>query len=159
MTRRNATVVVATLATCLALSSVASASRRSDEETLRHLKEVLWPRAYAEQDVALLNSILADEFQMVDGDGNWSTKAAELEYVRKNKPGYESLVFAVKRLDLFENGTAIVAGEGTVIGRDDGGPYVATYQSTNVLIKRGGSWKAIASHVSGFKRADRPARR
>lgn len=157
MTCRTATV--AALAAWLALSSVASASGRSDEETLRHLKEVLWPKAYAEQDVALLGSILADEFQMVDGDGNWSTKAAELDYVRKNKPGYESLVFAVKRLDVFENGTAIVAGEGTVKGRDDAGRYVATYQSTNVLIKRGGAWKAIASHVSGFKKADNPAKR
>jgi len=159
MTCRTANVVAAALATCLALSSLASASGRSDEETLRHLKEVLWPKAYAEQDVALLSSILADEFQMVDGDGNWSNKAAELDYIRKNKPGYESLVFAVKRLDVFENGTAIVAGEGTVKGRDDSGPYVATYQSTNVLIKRGGAWKAVASHVSGFKKADGPAKR
>jgi hypothetical protein len=37
-------------------------------------------------------------------------------------------------------------------GTDDDGPYVAEYQSTNVLIKRDGVWKAVASHVSGYQR-------
>jgi hypothetical protein len=40
---------------------------------------VEWPRAYREQDVALLDRILADEFQMIDADGNWSTKAEEID--------------------------------------------------------------------------------
>lgn len=128
------------------------AVQRSDEEVLRELKEVLWPRAYAQQDVRLLDSILADEFQMVDADGNWSTKAAELDWIRSNPPSYESLVFEIKRLDIFENGSAIVAGQGVVTGRDEDGPYTVVYQSTNVLIKREGAWKAVASHVSGIKR-------
>lgn len=124
----------------------------ADQQTLRHLKEVLWPRAYAEQDVKLLDAILADEFQMVDADGNWSSKHEELDYISKNKPSHDSFVFTIKRLEVFENGTAIVAGEGTIKGKDKDGSYVMTYQSSNVLIKRSGRWKAIASHVSGIKR-------
>jgi ketosteroid isomerase-like protein len=61
-------------------------------------------------------------------------------------------VFTIRRLEVFENGTAIVAGEGTIKGKDKDGSYVLTYQSSNVLIKRSGLWKAIASHVSGIKR-------
>jgi len=125
----------------------------ADEATLRHLKEALWPKAYAEQDVALLDSILADEFRLIDADGNWFTKCDELDYIRNNPPGYDSLDFRIKRLEVFENGTAIVAGEGTVRGSDAAGSYVSTYQSTNVLIKRDGRWRAISSHVSGVKRA------
>jgi len=132
--------------------ALAQTSSAGDEATLRQLKEVLWPKAYAEQDVALLDSILADEFRLIDADGNWFTKGDELNYIRNNPPGYDSLVFKVKRLEVFENGTAIVAGEGTVHGKDAAGPYVSTYQSTNVLIKRDGRWRAISSHVSGVKR-------
>ena len=128
------------------------AEERSDESALREIKEVLWPRAYAQQDVALLDSLLADEFQMVDADGNWSTKAEELEWIRSNPPSYDSLVFEIIRLDIFENGSAIVAGKGVVSGTDEQGPYTLEYQSTNVLIKREGAWKAVASHVSGIKR-------
>ena len=66
---------------------------------------MLWPKAYFEQDAALLDSILADEFRMVDAEGNWSTKSQELADVKKGKPSYDSLVFAIKRLEIFENGT------------------------------------------------------
>jgi len=137
----------------IALSSGSlGAEERSDEAVLREIKEVLWPRAYAQQDVALLDSLLADEFQMVDADGNWSTKAEELEWISSNPPSYDSLVFEIIRLDIFENGSAIVAGKGIVSGTDEQGPYTLEYQSTNVLIKREGAWKAVASHVSGIKR-------
>ncbi|MEX1994162.1 MAG: nuclear transport factor 2 family protein [Steroidobacteraceae bacterium] len=136
---------------CLAAPTVTAADD-SDQATLRQLKEVLWPQAYAEQDIALLDSILADEFRLIDAEGNWFTKGDELTYIRNHPPGYDSLVFRIKRLEVFENGTAIVAGEGTVRGKDAAGPYVSTYQSTNVLIKRDGRWRAISSHVSGVKR-------
>ncbi len=137
----------------LALPGLAAGQDRSeDEKALRRLKEVEWPKAYKEQDAALLDRILADEFQMVDADGNRSTKAQELDWVRNNKPGYDSLTFEVTRLDIFENGTAIVGGTGTIRDRDEKGrPSVTEYQSTNVLIKRNGTWKAVASHVSGVK--------
>lgn len=142
------------LALCgaLALGTAAAADRSADEAALREIKEVLWPRAYFEQDTELLGRLLAPEFQMVDGDGNWTTRADELDWVSKNKPGYDSLTFELKRLEVFENGTAIAAGTGTIRGTDKDGPYVAQYQSTNVLIKRDGAWRAIASHASGYKK-------
>jgi hypothetical protein len=147
------TIAIAiTLCGAAAAGASATPQRSADEAAIRELKEVLWPRAYFEQDTDLLGRILAPEFQMVDGDGTWSTRAAELEWVAKNKPGYDSLTFEIKRLDVFENGTAIAAGTGTIRGKDGDGPYVAQYQSTNVLIKRGGSWRAVASHVSGYKK-------
>jgi len=147
-------IAVIALALCgaLALGTTAAADRSADEAALREIKEVLWPKAYFEQDTALLGRLLAPEFQMVDGDGNWTTRADELDWVSKNKPGYDSLTFEIKRLDVLDNGTAIAAGTGTVRGTDADGPYVAQCQSTNVLIKRDGAWRAIASHVSGYKK-------
>ncbi len=123
-----------------------------DEKALRHIKEVLWPKAYREQDVQLLDELLADEFQMIDGEGNWFAKKDELEYVSKNKPSYDSFKFVIKRLDVFENGTAVVAGTGIIDGKnEDGTAYTYEYQSSNILIKRDGKWRAISSHVSGGK--------
>jgi len=53
----------------LAVPPIAAADT-PDQATPRHLKELLWPRACAEQDIALLDSILADKFQMIDaGEG------------------------------------------------------------------------------------------
>ena len=126
--------------------------RSADEKALRQIKEVDWPKAYREQDTALLDRILADEFQSIDAEGNWSTKAEELDYIRKNKPSYESFRFEIRRLEIFENGTAVVSGTGHIQGRDEKGPYRVEYQSSNIFIQRAGGWKAISSHVSGVTR-------
>lgn len=129
----------------------ASDEKARDEKSLRELKQVLWPQAYREQDVALLDRILADNFRMIDGDGNWSSKAEELKWIAANKPGYDSLSFAIERLEIFGGDTAIVAGTGTIRGRNQNGPYLGEYRSTNILIKQNGVWRAVASHVSGYK--------
>lgn len=124
----------------------------SDEATLREIKTVLWPRAYFSQDTRLLDRILADEFQSVDDEGNWSTKAEELDWVTKHKPSHDSFVFTIRRLDVFENGAAVVAGTGIIRGKNEQGPYVVEYQSSNIFIKREGTWRAVASHVSGSRK-------
>jgi hypothetical protein len=129
-----------------------SAERAADEALLREIKLTLWPRAYSTSDSKLLDRILADEFQSVDDEGNWSTKAEEMAWVAANKPGHDSFVFTIRRLDIFENGTAVLAGTGTIRGKDEKGAYVVEYQSSNIFIKRDGAWKAVASHVSGSRR-------
>lgn len=142
------------LAILLMMLPVATAAETpvTDEAILREIKEVLWPRAYAEQDVELLDAILADEFQMVDSEGNWTTKKDELAWIQTNAPSYEDFEFQIKRLEIFPNGSAIVAGQGVIDNTDENGPYQTIYQSSNVLLKRDGKWRAVASHVSGVKR-------
>ena len=124
---------------------------KSDMETLRYLKEVEWPRAYKEQDTVLLDRILAEEFQLIDDSGGWTTKQDELAYIKKNKPSYDSFEFEIKRLEIFENMTAVISGVGHIRTKTDEGEKYATYHSSNILIKRDGNWKAINSHVSGYK--------
>jgi len=116
---------------------------------LRHIKEVEWPRAYREQDTVLLDKILADEFKMIGSDGEYSDKAHQIQYIKTHKPNYISFKFQIRRLEIFENGTAVVSGTSTIRRKDEKGEYDLIYQSSNVLIKRNGVWKAISSHTSG----------
>jgi hypothetical protein len=56
---------------------------------------------------------------------------------------------------VFPNCTAVISGQGrveTLAG--DGRRQVATYRSSNVLIKVDGMWRPIASHVSGETQED-----
>lgn len=124
-----------------------------DEAALRQLKQVQWPRAYREQDTVLLDRLLATEFQLIDAGGEVTNKRDELNYIKAHKPSYTSFAYTIERLDIFENGTAIVSGTGLIGGTDKTGkPYQTTYKSSNVLIKRARRWQAISSHVSGVKR-------
>lgn len=122
-----------------------------DEEVLRNLKTVLWPKAYSEQDTALLNQILHEDFELVDDNGDTYSKADELEYISNYGPSYSEFEFQVERVDLFENGTAMVSGKGVMKGENNDGAYITTYKSSNTLVKVDGKWKAINSHVSGVK--------
>lgn len=124
--------------------------QQDDEEALRHIKTVLWPKAYVEQDTVLLGKILAPEFQSIDAQGRWSTKADELEWITHNKLSHDSFVYEIKRLDIVDGHTAIVSGIGKAAGVNENGPYHYQYHSTNVLVKREGRWQAVASHVSGI---------
>ena len=136
---------------CVSVTAQTTSSHESDVKALRYLKEVEWPKAYREQDTVLLERILADEFQMIGSDGEWSNKTEQLRYISTHKPNYESFKFEINRLEIFENNTAIVSGTGTIRRKDKDGMYDLVYQSSNVLIKRGNLWKAIASHTSGDK--------
>lgn len=144
------------LAVCLAVPAVATIhaqarTETADERELRQLKEERWPKAYRDGDVALLDSILAPEFRLIGASGNWSTKQDELDYVAKHRPAYRAFRFEILRLEVFENGSAIVAGRGVVTGDASDPNAVFEYQSSNVLIKRDGRWQAVSSHVSGVR--------
>lgn len=121
---------------------------QQDSLILKNLKEVLWPKAYREQDTLLLDRILDDSFQMIDGSGKTFKKKDEIAWIKKHATKHDSFRYEIKRLDIYKNGTAIVAGTGHI--RNDS--TYSIYQSSNVLVKRDTVWKAILSHVSGFER-------
>lgn len=134
---------------------ISQTNSSADLTKLRYLKEVEWPKAYREQDTVLLDRILAKEFQMISGDGTWSDKKKELAYISQHKPSYKSFHFEIRRLEIFENNTAVISGVGHIRSVDaNGNPTYSTYHSSNILIKRAGVWKAINSHVSGFTRIE-----
>ena len=119
----------------------------SDLNALRYLKEVEWPKAYRIQDTVLLDRILGDDFQMIDAGGTWSDKAGELAWIRENASAPDSFYYDIKRLEALENGTVLICGTGHIFNDTTH----TIYQSSNILIKRKGNWKAVASHVSGVR--------
>jgi len=151
-------ILILAVALAAPLLPNSTAATTADEQALRQFKLVDWPRAYREQNVQLLDRLLADEFERIGFNGERSSKQDELARVKATPPDYEKFSFEITRLSIFDNGTAIVSGTGTITGTDADGPYTTTYSSSNVLLKRGGAWRAVASHVSGLKteRAPRP---
>lgn len=118
-------------------------SLADDYDVLRNFKTVLWPQAYRTQDVELLDRLLHDSFEMIDGEGNRSTKKDELEYVSKAIWDPGSFEYRIERLQIYQGSFAVIAGTGVA--------ETYTYKSSNFLVKENGAWRAIASHVSGRK--------
>lgn len=123
---------------------------KTDTAQLTKIKKELWPKAYHVHDTTLLNQILHDQFEMISNSGEWTTKQDEMDWVANNNSKPDSFFYEIKRLDLFENGTAVIAGTGYVFNDS----IKTQYQSSNVLIKENKNWKAILSHVSGIEQVD-----
>jgi hypothetical protein len=119
----------------------------AEKEKLRYLKETEWPKAYREQDTVLLDRILGDDFQMITNSGEWSDKIKQMERIKAAPMDHDSFVYKIKRLEILENGTAIIAGTGHIVNDS----IETIYQSSNVLVKRDKVWKAVLSHVSGVR--------
>ena len=115
-----------------------------DEATLRHFKTVLWPQAYRTQDVELLDHLLHETFEMVDADGNRSTKPDELDELARTGWDPGEFEYRIERLSIYDGRFAIITGEGVASSY--------RYRSSNVLIKDADRWHAVASHVSGVRR-------
>ncbi|MEP2771107.1 MAG: nuclear transport factor 2 family protein [Fulvivirga sp.] len=148
-------VLIAFIVICAACNNSNTESSNSnlsdtDITQLTKIKKELWPKAYHEHDTALLNQILHDQFEMISNSGEWSTKKDEMDWVANNSSKPDSFFYEIKRLDLFENGTAVIAGTGYVFNDST----KMQYQSSNVLIKENKTWKAILSHVSGIEQVD-----
>lgn len=128
---------------CVAFLLSAAAETTDDERTLRHFKTVLWPQAYRTQDVTLLGELLHPSFQMIDGEGERSTRQQELDWVAENAWNPGTFEYRIERLDIYGGHTAIIDGTGLA--------EKYSYRSSNVLIKEDGRWRAVASHVSGYR--------
>lgn len=133
---RSSTIVLAILCTLAPLTGMAD-----DYDVLRNIKTVLWPQAYRTQDVELLDRLLHDSFEMIDGEGNRSTKQEQLERVRSSHWNPGTFEFRIERLQIYQGSFAVIAGTGIA--------ETYTYKSSNFLVKEDGEWRAIASHVSG----------
>ena len=144
-------IVASFIVGCTAPATNSVVITAEDEATLREFKTVLWPKAYGEQDTVLLDQLLHEDFQMIDDNGDLYTKADEQEYIANYGPSYDEFDYEITRLDIFDNGTAVISGTGTMKGVEGGEAYITKYKSSNVLVKINGEWKAISSHVSGVK--------
>jgi len=80
---------------------------------------------------------------MIDSRVQTSDRQQGLQYVANNPWTAVNFHSQIERLDVFGGHTAVVSGRGET--------DTYRYHSSNVLIKQGGRWQAIASHVSGFK--------
>ena len=112
------------------LSIAAPIAAADDYDTLRHFKTVLWPTAYRNQDTELLDRLLHDTFEMIDGEGNRSTKAKELEFIANNKWDPGKFEYRIERLQIYQGRFAVIDGTGVA--------ERYTYKSSNCLIKEDG---------------------
>jgi ketosteroid isomerase-like protein len=119
-----------------------------EEDEIRRV-EIEWGDAFEQRDFATLDRIMADEYILTDPLGNVRGKAESLAALQTNEVLFQST--KSDNVNVRINGdTAVVTGRSTFRGRYKGWSMAGRYQYTDVLVKRGGSWHAVSSHITAL---------
>jgi len=141
--------LVAAVMASLVLAAPAHPAACRDDKELRRLKVEVWPALYLKQDYAGLRDFLHEDFRGVDAEGHVTTRADEVEWLRKNSWSADDFRFDILSIECAGN-TAIIIGMGSSVEKRnaDGSAVRSAYASTNVFVRTSDGWHPIASHVS-----------
>jgi len=139
-------LVIAPLAVCAL--NFAAAQNNPDTVSSKVLAlERQWNTAYKRSDIAVMNSLLADDFIITVEDGSTFSKSG---YIAHN--GDSSVHVGVSDMsDLkvrLHGNTAVVTGAYHEKGTDKGKPYEYYDRFADVWMNIKGTWQVIASHYS-----------
>jgi RNA polymerase sigma factor (sigma-70 family) len=121
----------------------AGETARRDDQLDVTLLERAWVEAIPRRDAAIVDRILADDFEGIDPVGNVFTKATYLPDLRNGVFSNQPIELDEIKVRLYGT-TAVVTSRIKIHGYPSGG------RMTNVYASRRGRWQCVASHASGL---------
>jgi len=135
--------VVALSAVALSQTGEKKSTASTTEREIRQRMEQ-WLDALKRNDVAMLDQILADDFQYILDNGRTRSKTEELAPNRAGDIKFETL--STEEVKVFAYGdTAIATGVGIFKGSFKGRQFESRERFCDIYQKRKGQWKVIAS--------------
>ena len=125
---------------------VANEKTEQDEQEILALHEA-GDRALMSADLAELARIFADDYVQYNEAGKAFTKQDVLDNFRTGAIRYPSIVSTGRRIRVFGD-TAVVHGSESDEVETDGKRFAIRYVYLDVLRKRDGEWKLVASQLS-----------
>jgi ketosteroid isomerase-like protein len=104
--------------------------------------------AFRLQDLPALEKLLAPEFTLVSSSSQVQSREENLEEVRKGDPKYQVFRNHDMTARVYGGDAAIVQGITTVKGTSGGQAFEVDVRFTDTLIRIGGEWKLVVSHVT-----------
>jgi ketosteroid isomerase-like protein len=127
----------------------AQAGENDDVKVLLDLESKM-ARAWVQRDTQTLEQILADDFTLA---GTGDALIGKGEYVAGlDNPEFRTTSAIVNDVRIRVYGdAAVVTGRATYQGcSKTGGRSVHRFRFTDTFVRRGGSWKCVATHASGL---------
>jgi hypothetical protein len=118
----------------------------SAEQELLKLEDG-WANAEVKADVAFLDKILADDWELTGADGVVLPKAQYLASLKSGDNKVSSEVDADMKARVYGD-AAVVTGIVTVKETDKGKDVSGRYRGTDTWIKKAGRWQCVATQIS-----------
>lgn len=146
------------LVSCLLLASASFAEQERerggteatlDTDAKQEVMKVMrrYVHAYAQNNVAALDRILAEDFVFISSRGIMVTKAQELSDIRSGQMKTKSA--SVDELEVRVRGNAaVVTGRATLKGVWHGQDFSGHYRVTATWVREAANWRLLAEHTS-----------
>lgn len=122
-------------------------AEESDEAKIRSL-EKKWAESYKHRKIALLGSLLAEDFVITVEDGATYSKPGYITHSADSSVHVDVAEFSDLKVHLHGN-AAVVTGAYHEKGRQDGKAYEYYDRLTDVWLRNSdGAWQVISSHYS-----------
>jgi ketosteroid isomerase-like protein len=145
--RLTTTIVSVAVLVWLLAPPLLGASAPVEESALRSLLAT-WDDAYQRRDTVALQALLADDYVLTDAGGAVLDRAQYLSSVVKS-PDFAKVESWTSEAVLVRvyGEAAVVTGVSAVKGRPRGRAqaFGSRYRFTDVWVRRGGTWKAVAT--------------
>ncbi|MGA8765325.1 MAG: nuclear transport factor 2 family protein [Candidatus Sulfotelmatobacter sp.] len=109
--------------------------------------ELKWTESYKQRQVAMLASLLADDFVITIEDGSTYGKTGYISHSAEPSVHVEVAEMSDLKVRMHGN-TAVVTGAYHEKGESNGKRYEYHDRLTDVWMKSGGKWQVVASHYS-----------
>ena len=139
-------LILATFAVWALDSAIAQSKPDSAASKILALEDK-WNAAYKRGDVAIMGSLLAEDFIITVEDGSTFSKSGYIAHNGDSTVHVEVTEMSGQNVRMHGN-TAIVTGAYHEKGVSDGKPYEYRDRFTDVWMNRNGSWQVVASHYS-----------
>jgi ketosteroid isomerase-like protein len=116
-----------------------------EKEVLKIEKE--WADAILRLDAKTIDRLEADEWTITDPTGKFSTKAEDLKNLMSGKSKFQSFRNEEMKVKVYGK-AATVTGLSAIKGTFDGNDITGRYRFLDVLVKKDGTWKAVATQVT-----------
>ncbi len=142
-------IVLSIAALSILLAGALAQSKKAaggDEAALKAIEEK-WEVASVKNDLATLDSILADSFVSTTAEGHVQTKAEMIAMLKSGEAKFEASDVDELQVRLYGN-AAVVMGRwrGKVVEKGQASESVERF--TDTFVKQNGQWKCVASHSS-----------
>ena len=127
--------------------------RRTIEETLRSLNQ-RWMKSYTEHDAEFLETHMAESYVGTYPDGSVHNKKSEIEAVKSGNIAIVEMYPIEMDVQIHNLTAAVLTGTSSVEARVEGKVVNGRLRFTDVWVKTGENWQAVASHVTQISQSD-----
>jgi ketosteroid isomerase-like protein len=107
-----------------------------------------WMDAYVQRDAAFLERYLASSYVSTFPDGTVLDKNGEIEALKSGEVLLNEMTALEMNAHLYGAAVAVITGRSTIKAELKGEQVSSQYRFTDIWVKQGGQWLAVASQVT-----------